>query len=151
MSFSRDTLKGLYSIKNAEKYVGNPTNIIFRSSYELKFMKWCDYTDSVLEWGSEEVVIPYISPIDNRIHRYFVDFYLKTKDKDGSIHKYLVEVKPAKYTKEPVPPSRKTRRFLTEVVNWAVNQAKWKYATEYCKDKGWKFIIITEKELGITQ
>jgi hypothetical protein len=102
-----------------------------------------------LEWGSEELPIPYISPLDNRVHRYFVDFYIKVQEKSGVTKKYLVEVKPQKFTKEPKVPTRKTKKFLQEVMQWGVNQAKWKFATEFCEDRGWKFIILTEKELGI--
>jgi len=107
-------------------------------------MKWCDITPSILEWGSEEIVIPYISPVDGRRHRYFPDFYLKI----GS-QKYLVEVKPLKQTKEPKTQKRVTKRYINEVVTWSVNQAKWKAATEFCKDNNWEFKIITEKELKV--
>jgi hypothetical protein len=150
MVYAKDALKGRYKILHPNKYIGDPSNIIYRSSYELKFMKWCDSNTSILEWGSEELAIPYISPLDNRVHRYFVDFYIKVQEKGGDIKKYLVEIKPLKFTKEPAIPARKTKRFLQEVMQWGVNQAKWKYATEFCEDRGWKFLILTEKELGIT-
>jgi hypothetical protein len=149
MSYSKETLKGLYRIQNPIKYIGNPNNIVYRSSWELKFMKWCDNNAAILEWGSEELAIPYVSPLDNRVHRYFVDFYIKVKEKDGSIKKYLVEIKPAKFTKEPNIPAKKSKKFLNEVMQWGVNQAKWKFANEFCLDRGWNFIILTEKELGI--
>lgn len=113
-------------------------------------MKWCDNNPNILEWGSEELAIPYISPKDNRVHRYFVDFYIKVKENTGIVKKYLIEIKPSKFTKEPKIPKRKTKQFLNEVLTWGVNQAKWKYATEFCKDRGWEFLILTEKELGIT-
>jgi hypothetical protein len=145
MVYSRDSLKGRYNIQKPNKYIGDPTNIIFRSSYELKFMKWCDANDSVSEWGSEELAIPYRSPVDGRSHRYFVDFYIKVNDQ-----RYLIEIKPAKFTQEPKIPKRKTKQFLQEVMTWGVNQAKWKAATEFCLDRKWKFLILTEKELGIT-
>ena len=124
MSHSKETLKGFYKIHHPEKYVGDHTRIIFRSSYELKFMKWCDFTPSVVAWGSEEVVIPYLSPVDNHIHRYFVDFYIKVKDRNNKVQKYLIEIKPLKFTKEPPIPKRKTKQFLHEVITWSVNQAK---------------------------
>lgn len=149
MGYGKDTLKGVYKIQNPKKYIGNPNNIIYRSSWELKFMKWCDNNENILEWGSEELPIPYISPLDNRVHRYFVDFYIKVQEKSGVVKKYLVEVKPQKFTQEPKIPTRKTKKFLQEVMQWGVNQAKWKFATEFCEDRGWKFIILTEKELGI--
>ena len=107
-------------------------------------MKWCDITPSVQEWGSEEIVIPYISPVDGRSHRYFPDFYVKINNK-----KYLVEVKPFRQTKEPKTQKRHTKKYINEVVTYAVNQAKWKAATEFCVDNGWEFMLITEKELKV--
>ena len=142
-------MKGLYKIQNPKKYIGDPGRIIYRSSWELKFMKWCDSNPSVLEWGSEELAIPYISPKDNRVHRYFVDFYMKVQESSGKAKKYLIEIKPAKFVQRPKIPARKTKQFLNEVMTWGVNQAKWKYATEFCEDNGWEFMILTEKELGI--
>lgn len=113
-------------------------------------MKWCDYNPSVLEWGSETVIIPYRSPVDNKVHRYFVDFYVKVKDREGKATKYLVEIKPEKYTKPPEIPQRKTKRFLEEVFLYGTNQAKWKAANEYCEDRGMKFLVLTETDLGIS-
>ena len=105
-------------------------------------MKWCDITPSVEEWGSEEIIIPYISPVDGKRHRYFPDFYVKIGK-----NKYLVEVKPFKQTQEPKTQKRMTKRYINEVVTWSVNKAKWKAATEFCKDQNWGFMLITEKEL----
>ena len=114
---------------NKEKYQGAPTNVIYRSLWERKFMKWCDLSESVIKWGSEETVVPYVSPLDNKIHRYFIDFYVQLRDKDGILKSYLVEVKPKKYTKPPkTNPKRKTRAWFSEVKNWGVNEAKWKAA-----------------------
>ena len=120
-----------------------------RSSWETKFAIWCDNNSAVIKWHSEETIVPYISPIDNRPHRYFIDFRVKIKDLNGNIKEYLVEIKPAIQTKPPVPPSRRTPRFLKEVQTWGVNEAKWKAATRYAKDRGLEFIILTEHELGI--
>lgn len=141
--------KRKYIPKNPEKYVGNPTNIIMRSSWETKFALWCDMNSSVLKWNSEETIIPYISPIDNKPHRYFVDFKIRIRDKNGNIKDYLVEIKPYKQTMPPVPGQRKTQKFLTEVQTWGVNDAKWKAARAYAKQRGLEFIILTENELGI--
>ena len=141
--------KGRYSPVNKEKYQGNPTNVIYRSLWERKFMKWCDLSESVIKWGSEETVVPYVSPLDNKIHRYFIDFYVQLRDKDGILKSYLVEVKPKKYTKPPkTNPNRKTRAWFSEVKNWGVNEAKWKAAEEFAKDKNWQFIILTEDHLN---
>lgn len=144
-----NTLKGRYIPRNIRKYRGDYKNIIYRSSWELKFMKYCDLNDSILEWGSEEVVIPYRSPLDNRIHRYFVDFYIKVEDVHKQIKKYLIEVKPKRQTAPPPKPKRQTKRYISEVTEYAKNQAKWKAASEFCEDRQWKFMIITEDELKV--
>lgn len=141
--------KGKFTPKFPEKYVGDPTNIIYRSSWELKFMNWCDMSSSVLRYSSEETIIPYRCPTDNRLHRYFVDFKIDVKSRDGSIKTYLVEVKPAGQTKPPVYPGKRTKRYLTEALTFMKNQAKWEAAERYCKDRGWEFKIITEHELGV--
>jgi hypothetical protein len=141
--------KGKYKVQSPSKYKGDLQNIVYRSSWELKFMKWCDTNPSVLEWGSESVIIPYKSPVDSRVHRYFVDFYVKVKDKNNKITKYLIEIKPEKFTKPPEIPQRKTRRFIEEVFQYGVNQAKWKAANEFCEDRGMKFLVLTESDLGI--
>jgi hypothetical protein len=117
--------------------------------WEFKFMKYCDNSPNVLEWGSEEIVIPYLSPVDGKVHRYFVDFYMKVQEQTGRQQKYLIEIKPAKFVAPPITPKRKTRQFIQEVYTWGVNQAKWKAAREFCDNRGWKFEIFTEKELGI--
>jgi len=143
------TYKGRFRVANAAKYKGDITNIVYRSLWELKFMKWCDSSVSVVEWGSETVIIPYLSPIDNKVHRYFVDFYIKVRTKANNIEKYLIEIKPEKFTKPPEIPKKKTKRFIDEVFQYGVNDAKWKAAFEFCKDRNMKFVILTEKDLGI--
>jgi len=125
--------KGRYKVKNPAKYKGDPTKVIYRSSLELKFMNFLDTHSDVLEWNSEEVVVPYRCVTDNKLHRYFVDFWFKKKTPDGKIESILVEIKPL---------------AQTQVMTWGKNQSKWKAAEEYCKDRGWKFQIITEKELN---
>ena len=112
-------------------------------------MVYCDTNENILEWGSEELALPYRSPIDNRIHRYFPDFYIKVKESNGSIKKYLIEIKPKKQTVEPIPQKRKTKGYIYEVYEYAKNQAKWKAAEEFCKDRQWQFKVLTEDDLGI--
>ena len=145
----KETFKGKYRIEDIKKYKGDISNVIYRSSWELKFMRWCDLNPSVLEWGSETVIIPYRSPVDNNIHRYFVDFYIKIQDKDDKILKYLIEIKPEKFTKPPPIPQKKTKRFIQEVFNYGINQSKWEAASSFCNSQGWKFLVLTEKDLGI--
>ena len=141
--------KGRFSPKNPSKYKGDPTNIIYRSLWERKVMVYLDENPNVIEWGSEEIIIPYISPVDNRRHRYFPDFFVRAKARDGTIKVMILEVKPKAQTKEPKKVKRVTHRYITEVATWGVNQAKWKAALEYCLDRGWEFKLITEDELNI--
>ncbi len=142
--------QGKFKPSKPEKYKGDPTNIVYRSSYELKFMQYCDLTESVNEWRSEEFFIPYISPIDNKVHRYFPDFFVKYKDKNGGSRTLVVEIKPQKDLNMPEQnPKRKTKSWAYKVKTWAVNQAKWKAAKEWCSDRKYEFRILTEKELGI--
>ncbi len=143
--------KGKYKPRFPKKYKGNPTNIIYRSSWELKFMRYCDSNQNILEWGSEEFCLPYKSPLDNRIHRYFPDFYIKVRESTGIIKKMIIEVKPKRQCMEPKKPKRKTRGYIYEVREYVKNQAKWKAAEEYCLDRGLEFKILTEKELGISK
>lgn len=141
--------RGKYYPTYPKKYKGDPSNIIYRSLWERKFMVYCDRNEKILEWGSEEFFIPYRSPIDGKIHRYFPDFYVKVKTKQNTIKKWVVEVKPKIQTRPPKIPKRKTKNYINEVRNWAINDAKWKNAIEYCNDRNMEFILITEDELGI--
>ena len=141
--------KGRYQPNNPLKYKGNFKNIIYRSLWELKFMKYCDRNQNILEWGSEEIVVPYRSPIDNRYNRYFPDFYIKVRESTGKIKKYIIEVKPQKQCIEPKVQKKKTRSYVYQVCEYAKNQAKWKAAEEYCMDRGLEFKVLTENELGI--
>jgi hypothetical protein len=112
-------------------------------------MNWLDKNPSILSWASEEVIIPYKSPVDGRVHRYFPDFVVKSRGKDGSTKTMMIEVKPKKQTMEPEKKKRVTKQYINEVVTWGVNQAKWKAATEYCLDRGWQFMLMTEDHLGL--
>lgn len=141
--------QGKYFPKDPHKYLGDPTKIFYRSSWELKIFNWLDSNSFVVGWSSEEIVVPYLCPTDNRIHRYFPDVKMQIKRADGTLNTYLVEVKPHAQTLPPVYPGRKTQRYLTESLIFIKNQAKWKAATEYAKDRGWQFKVITEYELGL--
>jgi hypothetical protein len=141
--------KGKYQPTNPQKYRGDYSNIIYRSLWERRFMKYCDLNENILEWGSEEIALPYRSPVDNKIHRYYPDFYIKVKESNGQVKKYIIEIKPKKQTIEPTPQKRKTKGYIFEVVEYAKNQAKWKAAREFCADRGLEFKVLTENELGI--
>ena len=141
--------RGRYIPSKPKKYKGDSSNIIYRSLWERKFMVYCDRNDSILEWGSEEIIIPYRSPLDGRIHRYFPDFYVKVRQKDGSVKKMLIEVKPKSQCGfPPKQPKRKSPTFVQEVRTWGVNKAKWEAAIEYCNDRKMEFKILTEDHLG---
>ena len=140
---------GKFKPSNTNKYKGDPTNIIYRSLWERKFMVWCDNNENVLEWGSEEIIIHYRSPVDNRVQRYFPDFYVKTRTRTGKLSKNIIEVKPFVQTQEPKRKKRITKKYLSEVKTFVINDAKWKAADEYCKDRRMNFIILTEKELKV--
>ena len=144
----RKRYKGKFKIKNSEKYIGDSTNVIYRSLMELNFMKWCDKSEKVLKWSSEEVIVPYISPMDKKRHRYFPDFLIQT-EKGWT----LIEVKPQVQTKPPkkllvenLTPKKK-RRYAYAVKTWLVNEAKWEAAKKVCEVKGWRFQIMTDKQL----
>lgn len=141
--------KGRFTPSNFQKYKGDPTKIIYRSLWERKFMVWCDTNPNILEWGSEEFFIPYISPVDGRAHRYFPDFYVKLRTTTGQVKRYVVEVKPLAQCQAPKRPKRQTKKYISEVKTYAVNQAKWKAAVDFCEDRLWEFKVITEKELKV--
>ena len=140
--------KGTFLPKNPSKYNGNSKNIIYRSNWELRVMKYFDDHPNVIWWASEELTIPYVSPIDNKTHRYFPDFIVKMRLKDGKVTTYILEVKPLAQTKMPVQ-KRKTKRFIQEAATYAINQEKWRAADLFCREHGWQFKVITEKELGL--
>ena len=141
--------KGRFRPKNHKKYLGAFREVIYRSSWELKFMQYCDTNKSIVKWSSEEIVIPYRSPVDNRVHRYFPDFYVKYRDVRGNYQEKVIEIKPAKQVKEPKVQKRRTKRYGSEVFTYATNKAKWEAAEDFCKDRRWQFQILTEKELGV--
>jgi hypothetical protein len=144
-----ESIKSIYKPSYPEKYIGNPNNIICRSSWERKFCRWCDLNENILAWGSEEIRIKYYDPVRKRVRTYYPDFIMKVKESTGEIKKYIVEIKPQRQTMPPKQKSKVTRSYLNEVYTYATNQAKWKAAEEFCKDNMLEFKIITENELGI--
>lgn len=141
--------KGFFKPTDPAKYKGDPSNIVYRSSWELKFMRYLDAHRDVLEWSSEEFSIPYRSPIDGKLHRYFPDFKVKKKNPEGVVEVVVVEIKPEKETRPPVVQTKRTKQYLKEVYTWGINSAKWQAARAYCEDRKWKFMIMTERDLGI--
>ena len=144
---SRKSYSGKFKPKNYKKYKGDPTKIFYRSLWERRFMVYCDNNPNIIEWGSEEIIIPYKSPIDRKVHRYFPDFYIKYVNKKGQTVREIIEVKPKKQLSPPKEPQRRTKRYLNEVATYLVNQAKFKAADSYCKDRRYGFRILTEDHL----
>jgi len=146
---------GRFRPKNPNKYKGDPSKIFYRSSWELKFFGYCDRHPDVIWWQSEELAIPYYSPIDGKRHRYFPDVIVHRKIKSGETKTLMIEIKPKGQTRPPdiknktTQKGRVSRRYLNEVKTWGVNEAKWKAARAYCAQKGWEFQLMTEHELGI--
>ena len=140
----RKSYKGLYKPNNPKKYVGDHNRIVYRSLLERRFMAYCDRNEDIKYWASEELPVRYFSPLDNKWHRYFPDFIIKTvKDE-----KFMIEIKPSRQAVKPKPPKKKTKSYMRESFEYIKNQAKWSAAREYCSDNGMKFKIITEKDLG---
>jgi hypothetical protein len=137
--------QGIFIPVNKEKFIGSKA--FYRSGLELKFMRFCDNNANVVMWGSENVVVPYISPLDGRAHRYFVDNFVVIKE-NNIIKKYLVEIKPSKQTVAPTTKYKKKEHLIYEQSMYVVNQAKWQAAREFCKKKGLEFLILTEKEIA---
>ena len=147
--------QGLFQPKFPHKYKGNIRNIVFRSGWEARVFKYLDESPSIIQWSSEEIMIPYVDKAkisENYPHgtprRYFPDIWVRYKARDGSVREMLWEIKPYKETKEPKVPKRRTRRFINEVLTYGTNTSKWEAAQEYCKKRGWEFRVLTEKDLG---
>ena len=148
MAYGSKAARGKWKPSNPMKYRGDVNGIVYRSSWECKAFNWCDSRSNVVQWSSEEVIIPYRSPVDGKMHRYFVDLKFTVKRDDGVFVTYLAEIKPEKFTRPPVP-RRKSKSYIEECCMWLVNEAKWEAAIKYSNERGWKFIIMTEKVLGI--
>jgi len=140
--------KGRYTLKNPEKYIGDAKQVVYRSLWEKQAFKWCENNPKVKLWNSEEIVVPYKSTVDKKLHRYFVDLLIQLDNKET----YLIEIKPKSQTIPPKKRSRKTKKYINEIVTYAKNQDKWEAATQFAEHKGWKFQVWTEetlKNLGI--
>jgi hypothetical protein len=141
--------RGRYTPKNKDKYVGDPAGVVYRSLWERNAFRWLDANTDVVAWGSEEIIVPYVCGTDNKVHRYFVDLFFKTKD--GKM--YLIEIKPKKELTPPKNPGKRTRKYIKESLTYVKNQSKWKAANEYALDHGMVFQVWTEetlKSLGIS-
>ena len=140
--------RGRYTIKRPEKYAGDAKKVVYRSLWERQAFKWCENNPKVKLWNSEEVVVPYVATVDKKLHRYFVDLLIQMEDKKT----YLIEIKPKNQTVPPKKRSKKTKRYINEMITYSKNQDKWEAATQFAEHKGWKFQVWTEetlKNLGI--
>ena len=144
-----ESIKSKYKPKNPRKYKGNPNNIVCRSNWEKKFCQWCDTNENILLWASEEFSIPYVSPLDRRVHQYYPDFLIKVQEGGGAIRDYVIEVKPKRQCIPPKRKSKVTKGYIYEAKTYEVNKAKWRAAEDWCKDRRLIFKVITEDELGI--
>lgn len=148
----KKSYKGLYTPRFPDKYIGDVKKIVFRSLLELSVMEYLDKNSQVIKWGSEELIIPYFSPVRRKVtgepNRYITDFIVKVKsDKsDTGFKVIIVEVKPYTQTIEPKK-QKMTRKYLSEVADYAQNQAKWKAAREFCEKQGWEFVVITDRDI----
>lgn len=140
-------ISGKYRVQNPKKYKGDLDNVRFRSLWERNLCKLFDLNPNVIEWSLEPFGIPYLNPLDQKYHRYFVDFWIKVKEKDGTISERLIEVKPFYQTVEPKKPDKINKRYISEVETWVINNSKWEAAKKLCEQKNWKFSVITEKTL----
>jgi hypothetical protein len=144
--------QGIFTPRHPEKYRGDARRIEYRSGWELKLMMYLDRHPDILQWSSEEMWIPYWNPVKKKTARYFPDFFVKRRKKDGTIELAIIEVKPKSETMPPPVMSGKraqTKSYLYKIATFATNAAKWAAADKYCKAKGWKFIIMTAEDLGI--
>ena len=143
--------RGFFRPNNPGKYKGDPKGIVYRSSLELKMMRKFDSSPSIVWWSSEEVAVSYFCPVKKRERRYFPDFVIRKVGTDGVEETLMIEVKPHAETRPPKHGPRKRRsRIISEELTWANNQAKWEAARRFCARNGWKFVTITEKEIGLS-
>jgi uncharacterized protein YprB with RNaseH-like and TPR domain len=138
-----NTYRGKYTLKNPEKYIGDPDNVVYRSLWERNTFRWCEKNPSVKKWSSESIIIPYYDAASNKNRRYFMDLWIQTTN--GQV--MMVEVKPHNQTRPPVKKGRKTKNYMNEASTYTTNQCKWAAAEKYAKERGWAFVKWTEKEL----
>ena len=141
------TYKSIFKPKHPKKYIGDASNIICRSNWEREFCNYCDSNKNIVTWASEEFCIPYISPLDNKRHRYYPDFLIQVKEADGKLKKYVIEIKPKKQTRKPKAPLRMTRTYKNALITYERNRRKWSTAYAWCHKRNMKFLILTEDHL----
>jgi hypothetical protein len=141
--------QGFFKPKNISKYIGKGIPV-YRSGWELKFFRWCDNNPKIVEWASESIIIPYVNPVDGKVHRYFTDGVIAINE-NNTIKKYVVEIKPSTQVQKPIAGKKKHSTLVYESVRYVQNQAKWAAAKKWCEQRNYSFLILTEKELGISR
>lgn len=141
--------QGYFKPTNPAKYSGQLNEIFYRSSWELRTMKWLDGNPGIVKWNSEGCIIPYLCPTDGEMHRYFIDFAVMSLKRDGTAQITLIEIKPASQRVEPKYTGRKTKSYIQAIATYLKNQAKWRAAEKYCEERGWNFMILDEYDLGL--
>ena len=145
-NIDRRAYKGLFKPLNPQKYKGNHKNIIYRSSWEKRFMGYCDKKKEIIEWGSEEFAL-YYRGVDNKIHRYYPDFFMKVRQPNGTHKKFLIEIKPKNQTRKPKPGKIKSSYYKRALLTYETNRRKWATAFAWCKKRNMTFKILTEDHL----
>jgi hypothetical protein len=142
------TQKGKYFVKNPNKYIGDLDNVIYRSSWEKKFMERCDVDKRIIKWKSEGHPIRYFSDVDQKWHRYFIDFFIQIINKQNNVENLAIEIKPHHQTQRPQKTSSE-KRYLMEMKTYVTNQCKWRAANHWASMNGFRFLVLTERELGL--
>jgi hypothetical protein len=137
--------QGKYKLNNPSKYIGNPDNITYRSSWELRVHTFLDNNPNILKWASEEIPIKYLHPADNKIHTYWPDYYVEYVNSKSMLIREIIEVKPSKDGK--ISKSKNPRTKAIETMTYVTNMAKWEHAKKFCEAHKLQFRILTEKEL----
>ena len=163
------TLQGYYIVRNKDKYIGDPLLVIYRSSWEFSFCRWCDFSPSILNWSSEPVKVPYydrvskleeckklgIDPNNPKnwiVKNYNTDFWVKVQKPDKTIEKWFIEIKPEYKLKKPRPvpkdaPLRDQKKFNRMAREYLLNEAKFAAMNDWSKKNKSKFYIFTEIQL----
>ena len=142
---------GKYKLKHPSKYIGDPDNIIFRSSWELRFCKYCDENDKIIKWSSEPISIDFWNPLDKKTHRYHPDFYIKVRKEDNSEEDWILEIKPQNQYKKELEPKltgritpKKLKEYNDKKTVWIINRCKFEAATRFAESIGYRFGAIDE-------
>jgi hypothetical protein len=153
--------QGTYIVQNTNKYIGNLSEVYYRSSWEKQFCSWCDNNVNVVRWGIELIKIPYEvltetthktqKIVKKQTKNYIPDFFIEVRDSNNKLVQYLIEIKPMKEINKPEYPktvSRKTVNQYERSMNlWVKNLLKWEKAEEYCASRGIIFKLVTEKNI----